>query len=101
MLCAIRGIGRTLDFALQTARDAKRPLYVLFVRALPVITEADQKRKWQEDEEARQIFSYAFDHARGHPVFPCYTVSDAMAETIAAGEPPEVIRPFSPGRFRD
>jgi glycine oxidase len=27
--------------------------------------------------------------------------ADAMAETIATGEPPEVIRPFSPGRFRD
>ena len=82
LLCAIRGVGRTLDFALQAARETKRPLYLLFVRALPVITQADQKRKWQEDDEARQIFSYAFEHAQGHPVFPCYTVSDATAETI-------------------
>jgi amino acid transporter/nucleotide-binding universal stress UspA family protein len=82
LLCAVRGAGRTLDFAVQAARDAKRPLYVLFVRALPVITQADQKRKWQEDEEARQIFSYAFERAKGHPVFPCYSVSDAPAETI-------------------
>src|SRR5690349_19858459 len=52
LLCAVRGIGRTLDFAIQEARAAKRPLYLLFVRALPVITEADQKRKWQEDEDA-------------------------------------------------
>jgi amino acid transporter/nucleotide-binding universal stress UspA family protein len=82
LLCAIRGVGRTLDFALQTAREGKRPLYLLFVRALPVITQADQKRKWQEDEDARQIFSYAFEHAQGHPVLPCYSVSDAAAETI-------------------
>ncbi|MCO5967129.1 glycine oxidase ThiO [Actinoallomurus soli] len=27
--------------------------------------------------------------------------ADAMADTIATGEPPEVIRPFAPGRFRD
>lgn len=82
LLCAIRGVGRTLDFALQAAREGKRPLYLLFVRALPVITLADQKRKWQEDEDAREIFSYAYKHAQGHPVFPCYTVSDAAAETI-------------------
>jgi len=54
----------------------------LFIRALPVITQADQKRKWQEDEEARQIFSYAFEHAQGHPVLPCYAVSDSVADTI-------------------
>jgi len=82
LLCAVRSVGRTLDFAIQAARDAKRPLYVLFIRVLPVIMQADQKRKWQEDEDARQIFSYTFQHAKGHLVFPCYTVSDAPAETI-------------------
>jgi nucleotide-binding universal stress UspA family protein len=75
-------VGRTLDFAIQTAAEGKRPLYILFVRVLPVITQADQKRKWQEDESAREIFSYAFARSNGHPVFPCYSVSDAPAETI-------------------
>lgn len=82
LLCAVRGIGRTLDFALEQAREAKRPLYLLFIRALPVISDTDQKRDWRQDEEARGIFSYAFKHARGIPVVPCYTVSDATAETI-------------------
>lgn len=82
LLCAVRGVGRTLDFALQEARETHRPLYLLFIRALPVLTEADQKRKWQEDDEARAIFSYAFRNAQGHPVLPCYAVSDAPAETI-------------------
>ena len=82
LVCAIRGIGRTLDFAIQEARETKRPLYLLFIRALPVLTEMDQKRKWQDDEEARDIFSYAFKNAHGHPVLPCYAVSDAPAETI-------------------
>jgi nucleotide-binding universal stress UspA family protein len=82
LLCAVRGIGRTLDFALQEARDTKRPLYLLFIRSLPVLTEADQKRKWQDDDDARQIFAYAFKNAEGHPVMPCYAVSDAPAETI-------------------
>lgn len=82
LLCAVRGLGRTLDFALQEARETKRPLYLLFIRALPMLTETDQKRKWQEDDEARTIFSYAFKNANGHPVMPCYAVSDAPAETI-------------------
>jgi nucleotide-binding universal stress UspA family protein len=82
LLCAVRGLGRTLDFAIQEARATKRPLYLLFVRALPVLTEVDQKRKWQEDDEARHIFAYAFRNAHGHPVLPCYAVSDAPAETI-------------------
>jgi amino acid transporter len=82
LLCAVRGVGRTLDFAIQEARETKRPLYLLFVRVLPVITEADARRKWQEDEAARGIFSHAFKEAGGHPVLPCYAVSDAPAETI-------------------
>ncbi|HEV2209897.1 MAG TPA: hypothetical protein VG167_14045 [Verrucomicrobiae bacterium] len=41
LLCAVRGVGRTLDFAIQAARDAKRPLYVMFIRVLPVIMQAD------------------------------------------------------------
>lgn len=82
ILCAVRGLGRTLDYAIEEARETKRPLYLLYVRALPAITEADQKRPWQEDDEARNIFSHAFERAKGHPVFPCYSVSDAPAETI-------------------
>jgi nucleotide-binding universal stress UspA family protein len=52
------------------------------VRAQSVITEADSKRKWQQDEEASGIFAHAFQKAAGHPVLPCYMVSDAPAETI-------------------
>ena len=47
-----------------------------------MLTEADYKRKWQEDEEARQIFMDARDKANGHPVFPCYAVSDSVSTTI-------------------
>ncbi|MGO8701307.1 MAG: universal stress protein [Limisphaerales bacterium] len=82
MMCAVRGRGKTLDFAIDEARQTDRPLYLLFVRPLPVLTEADYKRKWQEDEEARQIFMDARDKANGHPVFPCYAVSDSVSTTI-------------------
>jgi len=82
MMCAIRGCGRTLDFAIDEARETRRPLYLLFVRTLPVLTEQDYKKKWQDDEEAREVFLAAKSKANGHPVFPCYAVSDSVADTI-------------------
>ena len=82
IMCAIRGPGRTLDFAIDQARQTRRPLYLLFVRTLPVITAQDCKKKWQEDEQAREVFTEAKRKANGHPVFPCYAVSDSIADTI-------------------
>ena len=82
MVCAVRGVGKTLDFAIEEARESHRPLYLLFVRSQPVLTDADYKRKWQEDEDARTIFTQAQAKAQGHPVFPCYAVSDSVADTI-------------------
>ncbi len=82
MMCAIRGLGKTMDFAIDEARDSHRPLCLLFVRSLPVLTEGDQKRKWQDDDEAREVFTQAKARANGHPVYPCYAVSDSVADTI-------------------
>ncbi len=82
MLCAVRGIGRTLDFAIEEAKATDRPLYLLFVREQPVMAPGDRKRKWTEDEEAREIFSYANKKADGHTLLPCFAVSDSAADTI-------------------
>ncbi len=82
ILCAVRGIGRTLDFAVEDAKSLSRPLYLLFIREQPVVTTEDRRRKWQDDPEAREIFEYAFAKAGGHPVLPCYAVSDATDATI-------------------
>ena len=82
ILCAVRGIGRTLDFAIEEAKDRERPLYLLFVRELPALVAEDRKRKWTEDEEARAIFSYAGKKGEGLTILPCYAVSDTAADTI-------------------
>lgn len=82
MLVAVRGIGRTLDFAIAEARETKRPLYLLYVREQPVLTAADRKRKWLDDADARNIFAYAAEKADGHTVLPCYAVSDSPSDTI-------------------
>jgi nucleotide-binding universal stress UspA family protein len=82
IICAVRGTGKTMEFAIEEAKLSRRPLYLLFVRTVPVLSEADQKRRWQEDEEASAIFLEAKKIAKGHPVFPCFAVSDSPADTI-------------------
>jgi amino acid transporter/nucleotide-binding universal stress UspA family protein len=83
ILCAIRGTGRTLDFALREARETGRRLYLLFVREQRFMTEQDTKRKWQEDPEASQIFDTAKKQAGDRPPLFCYAVSESAAEAIA------------------
>src|SRR5881398_257964 len=82
ILCAVRGTGRTLDFALREARETGRRLYLLFVREQPFMTEQDAKRKWQEDEEASAIFRAAKQQAGDHQPLFAYAVSPSAAETI-------------------
>src|SRR5438874_4848406 len=82
ILCAIRGTGRTLDFALREARETGRRLYLLFVREQPFMTEQDVRRKWQEDPEASTIFGAARQQAADYQPLFCYAVSPSAAETI-------------------
>jgi amino acid transporter len=82
MLCAVRGIGGTLDFAIEIATDMQRPLYVTFVREQAILTLEDRKRHWTDDAQARKIFAYVKEKADGHPILPCYAVSDVPAHTI-------------------
>lgn len=83
MLTAVRGLGRTLDFALKEAQENGQPLYVLFVREQAVIAPADRRRKWTDDKQAREIFESLRDKGLGETIIPCYAVSDAPAHTIA------------------
>jgi amino acid transporter/nucleotide-binding universal stress UspA family protein len=83
ILTAVRGRGRTLDFAIKEAAENGQPLYVLFVREQPVIAPADRKRKWTDDAQAREIFESLKDKGLGETIIPCYAVSDVPAQTIA------------------
>ena len=83
MLVAVRGKGRTLDFALKEAQQTRRPLYLLFVREQTVITSEDRRRKWTSDQDAGDIFKFAKEQMEGKAtVLPCYAVSDSAAGTI-------------------
>lgn len=83
ILTAVRGVGRTLDFAVKEAEENGQPLYVLFIREQPVIAPGDRKKKWTDDKEAREIFESLRDKGLGDTIIPCYAVSDAPAHTIA------------------
>ena len=82
LLCAVRGINPTLEFAIKEAQETRRPLYVAFIREQPVLAEGDLARKWQDDDEAARIFAYAKGKLGGQAFRPCYAVSDSPADTI-------------------
>jgi nucleotide-binding universal stress UspA family protein len=71
-----------MKFAIEEARETKRPLYLLYVREQPVLAEQDRKKKWADDPEALKIFTEASELADGHTILPCYAVSDSPADTI-------------------
>ncbi len=83
MLTAVRGAGRTLDFAVKEATENGQPLYVLFVREQPILAPGDHRRKWTEDSQATELFESLRCKGLGQNIIPCYAVSDAPAHTIA------------------
>lgn len=82
ILCAVRTIGKTLNFGLQEAKRHEQPLYILFIREQKVITEEDKNRTWLDDEEACRIFDYAKDSSHEMAIKFFYAVSDSPSDTI-------------------
>lgn len=82
ILCAVRSKGRTLDFALREAQETGRRLYLLFVREQRFMTDEDRRRRWADDDEAREIFDWAKHRANNHRPLFCYAVSQSAADTI-------------------
>ncbi len=83
ILAAVRGLGKTLDFAVSEALETGRPLYVMFVREQPVIAPGDRKKKWYDDLEAKEIFESLQTEGLGEKILPCYTISDSPPNAIA------------------
>lgn len=83
ILCAVRTVGKTLNFALEEAKQHHQPLYILFIREQKIITPEDRNRVWLDDEEACKIFDYAKDSASEVDIKFFYEVSDSPVETIS------------------
>lgn len=82
ILCAVRTTGKTLDFAVEEAKQHQQPLYILFIREQKIITEEDRNRTWLDDEDACHIFDYAKAKAPEVNMKFFYVVSDSPVETI-------------------
>lgn len=82
VLCAVRTIGKTLDFALEEATQHQQPLYILFIREQKIITEEDRNRTWLDDETACHIFDYAKAKGGNLNMKFFYVVSDSPVQTI-------------------
>lgn len=82
ILCAVRTIGKTLDFAIEEAKQYRQPLDILFIREQKIITEEDRNRTWLDDEEACRIFDYAKEKAPEVDMKFFYIVSNSPVETI-------------------
>jgi hypothetical protein len=63
-------------------RAVKNSCELMPTLSKPILAPEDRKRKWVDDEEAREIFAYAKSKAEGLTVLPCYAVSDSAADTI-------------------
>ncbi len=84
ILCAVRTIGKTLNFALQEAKKHDQPLYILFIREQKVVTDEDKNRTWLDDEEACKIFDYAKDSSHEMTIKFFYAVSASPVTTIVS-----------------
>jgi len=82
ILCAVRSIGKTLDFAMEEALRNKQPLYILFIREQKIITHDDLDRTWLDDDDACRIFDYAKEKASQIDMKYFYAVSDSPVDAV-------------------
>jgi amino acid transporter/nucleotide-binding universal stress UspA family protein len=80
ILVAARGWTPALQFALEESRVRDAQLLVLYVREVAI--NIDMGSSWQDDPQARTLFTRLEAEARGLKVNKLYSVSDSPADTI-------------------
>ena len=80
ILVAARGWTPALQFALEESRLRDAQLLVLYVREVAV--NIDMGSNWQDDPEAKVVFTRLDSDAHGMKVNKLYSVSDSPADTI-------------------
>lgn len=80
ILVAARGWTPALQFALEESRLRDAQLLVLYVRKVAV--NIDMGSNWQDDPEAKVVFTRLDSDAHGMKVNKLYSVSDSPADTI-------------------
>lgn len=84
ILSAVRGVGKTLHFALQEAKAFEQPLFLLFIREQKVLTEEDKHRSWLDDKEACAIFDYAKESSHEMRIKFLYAISNDPVSVITS-----------------
>ncbi len=84
ILCPIDHPGKALQLALQRSVASELTTYLLFIRTQEVITEEDQQKKWEDDEEAIQVLEYAKKFGKESLFQFSYIISDSRSDIIAA-----------------
>ena len=80
ILAAARGWTPALQFALEESRVRGAQLLVLYIREVAV--NIDMGSNWQDDPDAKALFTRLETEARGLKVNKLYSVSDSPADTI-------------------
>jgi amino acid transporter len=80
ILVAARGWTPALQFALEESRVRGAQLLVLYIREVSV--NIDMGSNWQDDPDAKVLFTRLEAEARGLKVNKLYSVSDSPADTI-------------------
>ena len=80
ILVAARGWTPALQFALEESRLRGAQLLVLYIREVAVNLDMDSN--WQDDPDAKVLFTRLETEARGLKVNKLYSVSDSPADTI-------------------
>jgi len=80
ILVAARGWTPALQFALEESRVRGAQLLILYVREVAV--NIDMGSKWQDDPDAKALFTRLESEGRGLKVNKLYSVSDSPADTI-------------------
>ena len=80
ILVAARGWTPALQFALEESRVRSAQLLVLYIREVAV--NIDMGSNWQDDPDAKALFTRLEAEARGLKVNKLYSVSDSPADTI-------------------
>jgi len=80
ILVAARGWTPALQFALEESRVRHAQLLVLYIREVAV--NIDMGSNWQDDPDAKVLFTRLETDARGLRVNKLYSVSDSPADTI-------------------
>jgi nucleotide-binding universal stress UspA family protein len=80
ILVAARGWTPALQFALEESRLRGAQLLILYMREVAV--NIDMGSNWQDDRDAKALFTRLESEARGLKVNKLYSVSDAPADTI-------------------